>query len=356
MDMRQFHSLAEFDSFVADLNTGGLEREPERVNILANSYLVDPTITAVPSDPFSEAYVECVLSIHARLSGRATYHAETMERAPIDIAAQVSRPALYQLDGKSLGQYLESYGHIITKLEAKPGMRILELGCGDAQISLHLARFGCDVTVVDIEPNYIEAVKRQAEMLGVTIHAAVGDFSAGAGRGQFDRVFFYQSFHHSLRHNDLLKSLSNEILKEDGMVVFGPEPVIDPDGPWQHAVPYPWGPRLDGLSLRAMRTHGWMELGFQNAYFTEALRRAGFSEERFASPDNGLVFSIVARRAPPTMSREQVSAPEVVPTAPVSPPPGPSLHRVLSYATRKVKRIGRFALGRLGRAVHGVLG
>jgi 2-polyprenyl-3-methyl-5-hydroxy-6-metoxy-1,4-benzoquinol methylase len=28
-------------------------------------------------------------------------------------------------------------------------MRVIEFGCGDAELSLNLARFGCDLTVVD---------------------------------------------------------------------------------------------------------------------------------------------------------------------------------------------------------------
>jgi 2-polyprenyl-3-methyl-5-hydroxy-6-metoxy-1,4-benzoquinol methylase len=293
--MREVNSLFEFNEYLRTLDSLS---EAERINILSNTYLTDPDVVTMPEDPFSEEYYQHVLRIHARLSGRDQYDSTTMEHTPLDIPAQAKRPAPYTSDSMTLGQYFESYGHVLKVLDAKEGMRILELGCGDAQISLHLARMGCNVTAIDIEPGYIELVKRQATMLDTKITALQGGFMSGVGSGKFDRIFFYQAFHHSLEHQDLLMALP-DMLTDGGFVVFGPEPVIDPEGPWKHAVPYPWGPRLDGLSLRAMAVHGWMELGFHKNYFDEALRRAGFTAEHFSSPTNGLVFSITARPVPP---------------------------------------------------------
>jgi FkbM family methyltransferase len=311
--MRELKSLSEFDDFVRTLDSMD---ESEKMYVLGNSYLADPDIVAMPPDPFSNEYRDQVLRIHAKLSGRERYDATTMEHTPLDIAAQAKRPAVYSFDSVQLGQFFESYGHVMKVLAAKEGMRILELGCGDAQISLHLARMGCDVTAVDIEPGYVELVKTQARMLETKITALQGGFMSGVALGKFDRIFFYQAFHHSLEHQDLLAALP-DMLTDDGFAVFATEPIIDPAGGWGPVVPYPWGPRLDGLSLRAMRVHGWMELGFQNAYFDEALRRAGFTSERFSSPTNGLVFSVTARRiglvpVPQTLANDEKRAEEQV--------------------------------------------
>jgi hypothetical protein len=43
---------------------------------------------------------------------------------------------------------------------------------------------------------------------------------------------------------------------------------------------YPWGPRLDGLSVWSSRTYGWLELGFDTRYFDAALARTGWSGHR----------------------------------------------------------------------------
>jgi SAM-dependent methyltransferase len=291
--MRTFYSLEEFDTFVSEVNSRG--DEEEHIPILANAYLIDPTLKNMPSDPFSPEYHRAVLSVHARISCRPIYDAETMEHTPLDVEATIARPAPYQNGGEWLGNYFESFGHLIKRLDVRAGMRVIEYGCGEAEISLHLARLGCDVTVVDIEPSYIEIVKEKASRLRLPINTICGDFMTGSDLEPFDRVFFYQAFHHAVEHQLAVANL-HRLLKPDGFIVFGPEPVIDPKGPWKQAVPYPWGPRLDGLSLRAMRTHGWMELGFQEPYFMELLTRNGWTYDKFQSTTNGLVFSIVAKR------------------------------------------------------------
>ena len=51
---------------------------------------------------------------------------------------------------------------------------------------------------------------------------------------------------------------------------------MEAGGYWAPTLPYAWGPRLDALSLRAMRNYGWCELGYSRDYFVEALMRAGF--------------------------------------------------------------------------------
>jgi SAM-dependent methyltransferase len=290
--MRLFHSLDEFRDFTRGLD--GID-EAAKIEALSNSFLVDPVIVEMPPDPFSDAYRRAVLDIHARISGRACYDATTMEHTPLDVARFVQRPAAYQYDSRWLGNYLESFGHIIKRLDVRPGMRVIEFGCGDAELSLHLARFGCDVTAVDIEPDYLEIVRRKADRMEVPIRTVLGDFTDGVDLEPFDRIFFYQAFHHSLEHQQAIANYSR-MLREGGFLVFGAEPVIDPAGPWGRAVPYAWGPRLDGLSLRAMQTHGWMELGFQMPYFEQLLARNGLGCEQESSPVNSLASSIASRR------------------------------------------------------------
>ena len=304
--MKLLHSLEEFREFSSGLE--GID-EAAKIEALSNAFLVDPVVVEMPADPFSDAYKRAVLDIHARISGRPCYDATTMEHTPLDIAGFVARPAAYQYDSQWLGNYLESFGHMIRKLDVRPGMRVIEFGCGDAELSLHLARYGCEVTVVDIEPGYLEIVRRKAERMEVSIHTVLGDFTDGVDLEPFDRIFFYQAFHHSLEHQQAIANYAR-MLRPDGFLVFGAEPVIDPAGPWARAVPYPWGPRLDGLSLRAMQTHGWMELGFQKPYFDSLLARHGLGCEQESSPVNSLASSIVARRvvvvnaAPPSRTFE----------------------------------------------------
>lgn len=47
------------------------------------------------------------------------------------------------------------------------------------------------------------------------------------------------------------------------------------------------GMRRDGEPLQAVRQNGWMELGFNNSYFAEALRRTGWLGSVQVSKDVG---------------------------------------------------------------------
>ena len=59
---------------------------------------------------------------------------------------------------------------------------------------------------------------------------------------------------------------------------------------------YPWGPRLDGLSLWSTRIHGWLELGFAAGYFSEALARTGWrAEHRRATAVSALADVYITR-------------------------------------------------------------
>ncbi len=79
----------------------------------------------------------------------------------------------------------------------------------------------------------------------------------------FDAAVFYESFHHCADHLAMLDRL-HRIVRPDGVVLFAAEPV--------QRLGYPWGPRLDGLSVWSSRTYGWLELGFD----TRLLRRSAW--------------------------------------------------------------------------------
>lgn len=68
-------------------------------------------------------------------------------------------------------------------------------------------------------------------------------------------------------------------VKPGGRVYFGGEPITD-------GFPVPWGLRLDGESLWAIRKHGWLELGFTESYFVKALERTGWAVTKHASNEH----------------------------------------------------------------------
>jgi len=86
-----------------------------------------------------------------------------------------------------------------------------------------------------------------------------------------------------------------EFLKPDGLLVLAAEPVVPARC---DILPYEWGPRLDGETMRAIRMLGWMELGFTEGYLFELLRRNGLVFRRISSLETHWADLIVANRAP----------------------------------------------------------
>jgi ubiquinone/menaquinone biosynthesis C-methylase UbiE len=172
--------------------------------------------------------------------------------------------------------------------------RVLDCGIGWGNTTVAMARSGFEVTAVDVDDNFIELVKRRSEMEHAPIEIIKGDFTevmtelADAGR-QFDAVVFFESFHHSADHHALIAAISR-VVAPNGLILFATEAIYDD-------FPIPWGLRMDGESLWAIRRNGWMELGFNSDYFAELLRRHGwvgtFLDARSACPT---AYAIVARR------------------------------------------------------------
>ena len=65
---------------------------------------------------------------------------------------------------------------LVQSLGVKPGLRVLDLGCGDGTTALPLAQQGCEVTGVDISRMMVEAGQRRAAAAGLTrLQFQVGD-------------------------------------------------------------------------------------------------------------------------------------------------------------------------------------
>jgi SAM-dependent methyltransferase len=274
--------------------SSAMPTEQERVGMLVEHYLDSPELRPA-GDPFSPEYRRSVEAIHATLAGPG-YSPATHELIPIDPVARAKRPGIY-VDGGSrhLGMFLEAIGQVLQVADTKPGYRVVEYGPGDGQIALPLARNGCDVTVIDIDPNNLKAVQLQAEAFEIPIDCRQAEFAADHGLHDVDLAIFFESFHHALDHSTVLNHLARA-LKPSGRIIFAGEPIIEPGSPWEHVAPFPWGLRLDALSLSAVINYGWMELGFQEGYFDELMRRHGWRVEKIESRTNGRGTCRVATR------------------------------------------------------------
>src|SRR5687768_8545704 len=70
----------------------------------------------------------------------------------------------------------ESGEAFVQRIGVKPGMKVLDLGCGDGTTALPAAKLGADVTGIDIASNLVEAGNRRAAEAGLTnCHFQDGD-------------------------------------------------------------------------------------------------------------------------------------------------------------------------------------
>lgn len=247
-------------------------------------------------DPFSAAYFEAAHRLYEVLADVRGYDPWVNERTPyVDLSRTIASPTPYQYeDSSTVGDFLVAWGWILLNMDVRSGAKVLEYGAGEGQLAIQLARMGCDVSVIDIDERYLEAVQAQCASLGIAIDTRQGQFGDGIGNKKFDRIIFFEAFHHAFNHAQVLAQVK-PLLDEGGCIVFAGEPIVDPG---YLPIPFGWGPRLDGISVRSTRKFGWCELGFQRPYFIERLMRSGYLAEHRPCPVTGRGHCFIARRMP----------------------------------------------------------
>jgi SAM-dependent methyltransferase len=222
----------------------------------------------MPADPFSEAYRRSVFDVYEWLHG-SPYTARN-EFTLFELERYTDAPFPYATQsGSTVGNYLIGMGHIIRTLNLPPRSRVLEFGPGFGNTTIALAQMGHQVTAIDIGQNFVDLINARAAKVNAPVEAIVGDFSVVHELDvTYDAVLFFECFHHCADHLDLLSGLGR-VVAPGGRVLFAGEPI-------SKSAAVPWGLRTDGESLWAIRTKGWLELGFRRSYFQRALSRYGW--------------------------------------------------------------------------------
>lgn len=269
-------TIAELDEKL-DLAAEAAKRSPEQFRKCLDGFAMDPRKIAghQPGDPRSQGYKEWQSNLYSLVAGR-DYQTDS-EKTPFDHDHMMRWPFPYSTRSASLvGDYLMVYGNLIKTMNLAQGARILEVGSGYGPLTYHLASMGHHVTCVDIHEPLLAYVRERTKGLPgnvVTIRADMNDLHID---DRFNAVVFFESFHHCADHVGLLGRLP-ELLETNGVLVLAGEPIV-PKGAL--AVPYPWGLRMDGLSLWFIRRHGWLELGFEDEYLRTLLSELGWIVNR----------------------------------------------------------------------------
>ena len=265
--VRMLESVEELDEMLVALNAAAAVSDDQLRRHFETFAMRTPT--DLPPDPDSDAYRQRQLDLYTRLHG-APYRVSN-EISAFDPILAADRPFPYQTgSARTVAGQLIAIGFLIRTLDLAPNSRVLELGAGWGNTTIALARMGHRVTAIDIERNFLELIAERARRKRLEIETIHGDFSLATDLNRrFDAVLFFESFHHSSNHQALIASL-DRLVEPDGQVVFAGEPI-------SAAFPIPWGLRLDGQSLWAIRQQGWLELGFREDYFLDLLRRHGWA-------------------------------------------------------------------------------
>lgn len=291
-DFHRIESLDELDGLLARIESPGTSDDSLRQQLGRLRLVLPETLALRDVDPFSADYRARMLALFETVRGSA--YVLEREGLSIDLEHELRWGFPYGTQSHAtVGGYLIAYGHLIRSLALPPGAEILELGCGLGSLSYHLARMGYRLTCVDTNESNLELVQRMTAGMARPPRTVRADMAGLAPERRYDAVLFFESLHHCLEHAALLEKV-RDWLAPGGLLALGAEPVIpEPD---DH-IPYPWGLRLDGESLRAIRRFGWLELGFTEPYLFELLVRTGWSVERRRSPESHWADVILARPA-----------------------------------------------------------
>jgi len=286
-------TLEELDQYLRLCEEASRRSDDDLRKVLASfEFRREQTSTA---DPYSDEYASNQHELYLQVAGVESYSPQNERSLWLkDLPDAARRPFLYYTrSAETVGDHLMALGFIIKTMNLPSGASILEFGAGWGNTSITLARMGYTVTVVDIEPRFLEVINERAAMLGLSIETICDNFGPvvdgkGAPRA-FDAVLFYESFHHCSDHRQLIRQLKS-MIRDDGMVVFASEPITD-------AFPVPWGVRLDGMSAWSIRSFKWLELGYQESYFRELMAKNDWTVTKHVCADTHLGVILLARKA-----------------------------------------------------------
>jgi cyclopropane-fatty-acyl-phospholipid synthase len=112
--------------------------------------------------------------------------------------------------------------HIITKLNIKPGQKILDIGCGWGGMSFEIARQkGCEVVGISLSKNQIDYCNKKAKELNLDNQVQFQLVDYRELQGKFDRIVSVGMFEHvGMKFYKTFFKTINRLLKDDGITLL----------------------------------------------------------------------------------------------------------------------------------------
>jgi 2-polyprenyl-3-methyl-5-hydroxy-6-metoxy-1,4-benzoquinol methylase len=116
----------------------------------------------------------------------------------------------------------------------RPGMKVLELGCGTGYFTKSLALTGADVTAIDISPDLLEAARAGCKAANIRF-VIENAYAMSFGADIFDTVVGSSVLHHL----DVAQALSelHRVLKPGGTLFFTEPNMMNPQIALQKNIP-----------------------------------------------------------------------------------------------------------------------
>ncbi|WPZ04458.1 cyclopropane-fatty-acyl-phospholipid synthase family protein [Blastomonas marina] len=186
--------------------------------------------------------------------------------------------AYYRDPANSLEQaQLDKKAHIAAKLDLKPGMKVLDIGCGWGGLALYLHKhYDIDVLGVALAPDQIAFCQERAEALGVAdrVNFELCDYRdvQAEDGGRFDRICSVGLLEHvGTIHYPQFYEHTSRLLKPDGVMFShccgraGPPGTTDA---WTRKYIFPGGyiPALSELVSESEK-HGWQVMDVEAMRF-----------------------------------------------------------------------------------------
>ena len=144
--------------------------------------------------------------------------------------------AYFTKDNETLEEAQQNkINHIIKKLNLKPGLKVLDLGCGWGGMAFEIARQSqCEVTGISLSENQIEYCKNKAKELKMDNQVNFELCDYREIKDKFDRIVSVGAFEHFGKkfYKTFFKKIKN-ILNDDGVILLHTIGSVDPPGPPQ---------------------------------------------------------------------------------------------------------------------------
>jgi len=168
---------------------------------------------------------------------------------------------------------LDKKAHIAAKMYLKPGMKVLDIGCGWGGLALYLHRhYGCEVLGVALAPDQIEFCRERAEAEGVADKVKFELMDYRDVQGEFDRISAVGLLEHvGTPHYPQFYEHTNRLLKPGGVMFThccgrAGEPGFT--DAWTRKYIFPGGyiPALSEL-VKVSEKHGWQVMDVEALRF-----------------------------------------------------------------------------------------